>query len=90
MPLGQMSETLYVGNVQILTARETRPKRREPQHTVRTCYSEDGAVESSYTTRFFQRPRRKTMALTTANVENAMVIATNTPFGPRFNQTPST
>ena len=45
--------------------------------TVRTW-----AGSETQTAFFFQRPRRNTSPLTTASVENATIIATNTPRGP--------
>jgi hypothetical protein len=44
--------------------------------------SSDLTLEGCQTVRVFQRPRRKTIALTIAKVENAIMMARKTPRGP--------
>ena len=59
------------------TGMRLRAGHREAEHE-----REDHPGESHHTILSFQRPRRNSTALATASVENAIVTAQATPWGP--------
>ena len=77
-PQGSVRKLNVMKRTDVGEAKKSVKNVTNSDSTVRTCYSK----ANNQTTLFFQRPSRKTAALTTARVENAMVMAMNTPRAP--------